>query len=144
MMCHRTVDGGFQTMARYKEVDMSSRFLAVDLSRQVVSGSFEYALSHLEFGADNAVLRVRDNGAGIAPDRLEWIFELFTQANPTLARTEGGLGIGLTVAKRLVELHKGRIRATSEGWAGVVKSLWSCPWRAKSLCLSHPPRDRLR
>ena len=64
---------------------------------------------------DSAVLRVRDNGAGIASDRLEWIFDLFTQAHQTLARTEGGLGVGLTVARRLVELHGGRIRAISEG-----------------------------
>ena len=77
-----------------------------------VGGTISVALG---VEGDTAVLCVRDNGAGIAPDRLEWIFELFTQASPTLARTEGGLGIGLTVAKRLVELHKGRIRATSEG-----------------------------
>jgi CheY-like chemotaxis protein len=64
---------------------------------------------------DSAVLRVRDNGAGIASDRLEWIFDLFTQAHQTLARTEGGLGVGLTVARRLIELHGGRIRAISEG-----------------------------
>jgi PAS domain S-box-containing protein len=70
---------------------------------------------HLEVDAGQAVLRVRDDGVGIAPDRLEWIFELFTQASPTLARTEGGLGIGLTVARRLVELHGGRVRASSEG-----------------------------
>ena len=69
----------------------------------------------LDVEGDRAVLRVRDDGAGIASDRLEWIFELFTQANPTFARTEGGLGIGLTVARRLVELHGGRIRAASDG-----------------------------
>jgi CheY-like chemotaxis protein len=64
---------------------------------------------------DSAVLRVRDNGAGIAPHQLEWIFGLFTQANQSLARTEGGLGVGLTIARRLAELHGGRIDATSEG-----------------------------
>jgi PAS domain S-box-containing protein len=62
-----------------------------------------------------ALLRVRDTGVGIAPDRLDAIFELFTQLNPTLARTEGGLGIGLTLVKRLVELHGGTVRAYSEG-----------------------------
>jgi signal transduction histidine kinase len=63
-----------------------------------------------------ARLRVRDNGAGIAPEQLEWIFDLFAQANPTLARTEGGLGVGLTVARQLVELHGGRVHAASEGF----------------------------
>lgn len=43
------------------------------------------------------------------------IFDLFTQLNPTLARTEGGLGIGLTLVKRLIELHGGTVRANSEG-----------------------------
>ncbi|HSL51819.1 MAG TPA: PAS domain S-box protein [Candidatus Deferrimicrobiaceae bacterium] len=64
---------------------------------------------------EEAVLKVRDNGVGIPTDRLESIFELFAQVNPTLARTEGGLGIGLTLVKRLVELHGGRVKAASEG-----------------------------
>jgi two-component system CheB/CheR fusion protein len=63
----------------------------------------------------SARLRVRDSGAGIASEQLERIFDLFAQANPTLARTEGGLGLGLTVARRLVEFHGGRVHATSEG-----------------------------
>lgn len=62
-----------------------------------------------------AVLRVCDNGSGIAPSKLESIFDLFAQANPTLARTEGGLGIGLTLARRVMELHGGTIEAASEG-----------------------------
>ena len=62
-----------------------------------------------------AVLRVRDDGRGIAPEDLGSIFELFKQANPTLARTEGGLGIGLTLVQRVVRLHGGRVDARSEG-----------------------------
>jgi PAS domain S-box-containing protein len=62
-----------------------------------------------------AVLRVRDDGAGIPVDKLDTIFELFAQANPTLARTEGGLGIGLTLVKQIVELHGGSVGVTSEG-----------------------------
>jgi signal transduction histidine kinase len=69
----------------------------------------------LAFDAGVAVVRVRDNGSGIEPDRLQWIFELFNQANPTLSRTDGGLGIGLTVAKRLMALHGGDVQAHSEG-----------------------------
>jgi PAS domain S-box-containing protein len=62
-----------------------------------------------------AVLRVRDDGAGIPVDKLDSIFELFAQANPTLARTEGGLGIGLTLVRQIVELHGGSVGVASEG-----------------------------
>jgi PAS domain S-box-containing protein len=62
-----------------------------------------------------AVLRVRDDGTGIPPESLGSIFDVFVQASPTLARTEGGLGIGLTPVKRVVELHRGSVRAHSEG-----------------------------
>ena len=62
-----------------------------------------------------AVLRVRDDGSGIPKDKLEEVFGLFVQANPSLARTEGGLGIGLTLVKRIVDLHGGTVRAHSEG-----------------------------
>jgi PAS domain S-box-containing protein len=63
----------------------------------------------------DAVLRVRDNGAGIAPDTLRQIFDLFTQADRGLDRAHGGLGIGLTVVRQLVELHGGRVEARSDG-----------------------------
>lgn len=65
--------------------------------------------------ADFAVLRVRDNGVGIAPDLLPNIFDLFTQANRTLDRAQGGLGIGLTLVKKIVELHRGMVEAKSTG-----------------------------
>jgi CheY-like chemotaxis protein len=62
-----------------------------------------------------AVVHVRDDGAGIDPSLLEMIFEPFTQVNQTLARTEGGLGLGLAQVKGLVALHGGEVRAVSEG-----------------------------
>jgi signal transduction histidine kinase len=62
-----------------------------------------------------AVVRVVDEGIGIDPSRLESIFEPFVQGTTTLARTEGGLGIGLTIAKRMVELHEGELSAHSAG-----------------------------
>ncbi|HEX6900920.1 MAG TPA: ATP-binding protein [Thermoanaerobaculia bacterium] len=62
-----------------------------------------------------AVIRVRDTGVGIAADLLPEIFELFTQGERSLDRPEGGLGIGLTLVKRLVELHGGTVQALSEG-----------------------------
>jgi two-component system CheB/CheR fusion protein len=65
-------------------------------------------------GAEVAV-RVRDNGIGIAPHVLPRVFDLFAQADRTLDRTQGGLGIGLTVVRHLVELHGGRVEAKSAG-----------------------------
>jgi signal transduction histidine kinase/integral membrane sensor domain MASE1/ActR/RegA family two-component response regulator len=60
-------------------------------------------------------VRVRDNGIGIAPDELPHVFELFVQANRSIARSQSGLGIGLTLVRRLVELHRGTVQAFSDG-----------------------------
>ena len=62
-----------------------------------------------------AVIRVRDTGIGIGADLLPDIFDLFTQGDRALDRSEGGLGIGLTLAQRLAKLHGGSIEALSEG-----------------------------
>ena len=61
------------------------------------------------------VVRVRDNGYGIAPEQLREVFDLFMQVDRTLERSLGGLGIGLTLVKTLVELHGGSVEAHSEG-----------------------------
>jgi PAS domain S-box-containing protein len=62
-----------------------------------------------------AVIRVADDGAGIAPDMLTRLFEPFTQAETTLDRSKGGLGLGTALAKGLVDLHGGEISAHSAG-----------------------------
>jgi signal transduction histidine kinase len=64
---------------------------------------------------DEATLRVRDDGVGIEPAQLAAVFELFTQVDATLDRSHGGLGIGLALVKRLVELHGGTVGASSDG-----------------------------
>jgi PAS domain S-box-containing protein len=64
---------------------------------------------------DSAVLQIADNGVGISPDLLPRIFDLFVQSERTLDRSQGGLGIGLSVVKRLIEMHGGRVEARSEG-----------------------------
>jgi signal transduction histidine kinase len=62
-----------------------------------------------------ARLSVRDTGAGMTPHMLDRVFDLFFQGERTLDRAEGGLGIGLTLVRRLVELHGGRVSARSPG-----------------------------
>ncbi len=62
-----------------------------------------------------AVFRVRDNGAGIPKEMLTKVFDLFTQVDRSLDRSQGGLGIGLTLVRSLVEMHQGRVEAFSEG-----------------------------
>ncbi|HXC72961.1 MAG TPA: PAS domain S-box protein [Pyrinomonadaceae bacterium] len=64
---------------------------------------------------DEVVLTVKDNGAGIPQDKLDRIFDMFMQVDLTAERSQGGLGIGLTLVKRLVEMHAGSIEARSAG-----------------------------
>jgi signal transduction histidine kinase/CheY-like chemotaxis protein len=92
---------------------------------QVITNLVENALKYTPAGGDiavevvrdggEAILRVTDTGHGIAPEMLPRIFELFAQGAQPLDRSLGGLGIGLTLSRRLVELHGGSIHAFSEG-----------------------------
>jgi PAS domain S-box-containing protein len=72
------------------------------------------ALATERQGAE-VVITVTDDGAGIPPEMLGRIFDLFHQVDPSLARSQGGLGIGLTLVRRLVEMHGGSVEARSEG-----------------------------
>jgi signal transduction histidine kinase len=65
--------------------------------------------------AEWARIRIRDTGVGIAPHLLPQVFEMFTQADRSLDRAQGGLGIGLTLVRNLVELHGGTVSAHSDG-----------------------------
>ena len=69
----------------------------------------------VETDGPEVVLRVRDDGQGIEPELLPRIFDLFVQEDRSLARSHGGLGIGLTLVRSLVERHGGRVEARSEG-----------------------------
>jgi two-component system, sensor histidine kinase len=72
------------------------------------------AMSTAQAGAD-VVLTIRDSGTGIAPELLPHVFEVFVQGSITLDRAQGGLGIGLALVRRLVELHGGSVSAHSDG-----------------------------
>jgi PAS domain S-box-containing protein len=61
------------------------------------------------------VIKVRDTGVGITPELLPRVFDLFVQGDRTIARSEGGLGIGLTLVKKLVEMHEGEVSVESKG-----------------------------
>ncbi len=64
---------------------------------------------------DAVSVRVRDTGIGLPPDQLERVFELFTQVDSSRDRAQGGLGIGLSLVRQLVELHGGTVSASSDG-----------------------------
>ena len=68
-----------------------------------------------EHEGNEIVIKVRDTGIGIPPEKLPQMFELFAQGDRSLARSEGGLGIGLTLVRSLAEMHGGSVTATSEG-----------------------------
>jgi two-component system, sensor histidine kinase len=76
---------------------------------------FSVALGRGRGGGHEAHITLRDRGIGMAPETLPTIFDLFSQADVPLARSRGGLGIGLTLVRTLVELHGGSVRAHSEG-----------------------------
>ncbi|HYO58815.1 hybrid sensor histidine kinase/response regulator, partial [Archangium sp.] len=108
-----------------------SLWLSGDATRleQVVSNLLDNARKYTEPGghvfvgvtveregtARRAVLRVRDTGIGMSPELMERVFELFVQAQQQMDRSRGGLGIGLTLVRRLVELHGGSVSVHSEG-----------------------------
>jgi signal transduction histidine kinase len=73
------------------------------------------------------VARVRDSGVGIAPDMIEEIFEMFAQADRSLERSTMGLGVGLSLTRRLVELHGGSIEAKSPGLGGGAEFIVRIP-----------------
>jgi signal transduction histidine kinase len=100
----------------------------------------------IEIGAEqqagSAVVRVRDNGSGIPKEMLSRIFEMFTQLGERRASAQSGLGIGLTIVKRLVELHGGSVEATSEGPGRGSEFAVRLPVAAPRAALPEDARER--
>jgi CheY-like chemotaxis protein len=97
-------------------------------------------LTAVRVGAE-AVVVVRDGGVGIAPELLPHIFDLFTQEGRSLSRSQGGLGIGLTLVKNLVEMHGGSVTARSEGLGRGSEFVVRLPAPAVTTP-ARPPEDR--
>jgi signal transduction histidine kinase/ActR/RegA family two-component response regulator len=101
------VDGDLSRLAQ-----VVSNLLANSAKYTEVAGRIELAV---EAHGDEAILRVRDTGAGIAPAMLPRVFDLFTQVPGCENRSEGGLGIGLSLVRNMIDMHGGRVQATSAG-----------------------------
>ncbi len=121
----------FRTAGRFDQknvsVEMEAALIHGDATRieQIVANLIDNAIKYTPEGgriavevqviADEALLAVRDTGMGISKELLPSVFDVFVQGENTLERAKGGMGIGLSLVKRLVELHGGRIAAHSEG-----------------------------
>lgn len=102
-------------------------YLCADSTRmnQVFGNLLSNAIKYTEPGGriwltvvrqgSNVVVNLKDTGVGIPPDKLDSVFEMFTQIDRSVERSQGGLGIGLSVVKRLVEMHGGSVAAYSQG-----------------------------
>jgi CheY-like chemotaxis protein/two-component sensor histidine kinase len=90
----------------------------------------------------DVTFRVKDSGIGIGPDLLPNVFDLFAQANRSLHRAEGGLGIGLTIVRGLTELHGGRAWASSEGFGRGAEFVVCLP--AKAAAAKHQLPEQIR
>jgi two-component system CheB/CheR fusion protein len=87
-------------------------------------------------------IRVADNGVGISPELLPTVFDLFSQADRSLERSQGGLGIGLSLVKGLVEMHGGTVSASSAGHAG--GSVFTICLPLEKLLAKEPPPQATR
>src|SRR5690606_29788353 len=122
--CRPTIEGrGHELVV---DVPPDAGFVHGDLTRlvQVVSNLLDNAAKYTPRGGrvklrvesgDPVVIRVADTGIGLDQRQCENVFELFVQVSRDVARQHGGLGVGLNLARRIVELHGGSIRAHSEG-----------------------------
>jgi PAS domain S-box-containing protein len=125
--CVRTMRAGGRARQHRVSLRAESVVVNADPTRlaQIVTNMLDNAIKFTPTGGSvdvdvlregqEAILRVTDNGIGILPEMLSRVFELFAQGEQPMDRPVGGLGIGLTLSRRLVELHGGTIAAASDG-----------------------------
>jgi two-component system, sensor histidine kinase len=125
--CVRTLREGGRARRHRVTFRAESVVVSADPTRlaQVITNMLDNAVKFTPSGGtvdvdvlregQEAIVRVSDTGVGIAPEMLARVFELFAQVEQPLDRSVGGLGIGLTLSRRLVEMHGGTIAAASEG-----------------------------
>jgi PAS domain S-box-containing protein len=125
--CVRTLREGGRARRHRVTFRAESVVVSADPTRlaQVITNMLDNAVKFTPSGGtvdvdvlregQEAIVRVSDTGVGIAPEMLARVFELFAQVEQPLDRSVGGLGIGLTLSRRLVEMHGGTITAASEG-----------------------------
>jgi signal transduction histidine kinase len=93
-------------------------------------------------GENLATIAVRDNGIGISPDDLSSVFDMFTQVSPASRRSQGGLGIGLTLVRSLVSMHGGSVEAHSAGPGTGSEFVVTLPLLAEATSSVMPQRQR--
>ena len=125
----KAVEAPMRAQRHQLNINLSCEPVTVDVDpvrlEQVINNLLTNAIKYTPTGgrielsvegdATSAILRLRDNGIGMTPDLLPRVFDLFTQAERALDRSQGGLGIGLTLVRTLVEMHGGHVNVTSEG-----------------------------
>ena len=111
-----TIDWPAQTVWLYADPTRIAQILSNLLTNSAkymrAGGQIKFSATHRH---DQLSISVQDTGMGIPADMLDTVFHMFTQINRTLDRAQGGLGIGLSLVKTLVELHGGSVRAASGG-----------------------------
>ena len=112
-----TVAGGFRARADAARIEQVLVNLLTNAAKYTEPGGAVSLRLGREVvdGVAQAVFRVRDTGRGIPRDMLDKVFEVFVQVSPTIDRSLGGLGLGLTLVKQLVEMHGGSVSAHSDG-----------------------------
>ena len=140
LICH--CSGSFPTMGDPDRLQQVMWNLVTNAVRFTPTGGF--VTVGLSRAGNNDIIEVSDTGAGIEPKFLPYMFEPFRQADAASTRTHGGLGLGLTIVRRLTEMHGGTVTVSSEGLGKGAQLTVMLPVRrpAQAVAASHGSRTR--